>query len=548
MEFFSATNINMYIAIALSAINGVLLCFASYKFFQIIQLTGYKVKGYFLWLKDTKAKYLFRISMLAFLSVVCSVVCNVLFDMFDSNYLYSYIGLIFYFYFAIVFINNLYSAPKKVPLKYTARMSRLIVLLFLFVAGISFILIAVFTELGLHWQFFRVFKFSVLCLTPLLLPVLVPLVHLIMVPIEKLITQRYVFEAKIHLKKREDLIKIGITGSFGKTSTKYMLNSILSKKYNVCMTPHSFNTMVGVAKVVNDYLKPENQVLIAEMGARNVGDIKQLADFVSPKYAIITNIGSQHMLSFGSYENIEKTKYELIESLPEDGFAVFSGDNEGCCRLYEKCPTRKVLVNNTLNSKIHVDNIKVSTKGTSFTLIIEGEEHKFTTKLIGKHNVNNLLLCVAMALELGLTIDEIKDAVANLKPVPHRLEVSENNGITILDDSYNASVEGVEAALEVLSKFSNNRIVVTPGLVELGKLEKEENIKYGEKLAKVADYVIIVNQVNLDSIKQGLENKKFDKEKIFTVDTLKDAKTKLKDIVKEGDTVLFENDLPDNYI
>ncbi len=542
MAFFSADNINMYIAIALSVINGVLLCFASYKFFQIIQLTGYRVKGYFLWLKDTKAKYIFRIFMLAFLSVTCSFVSNVLFDMFDSNYLYSYIGLIFYFYFAIVFINNLYSAPKKVPLKNTARMSRLNVILFLFVAGISFILIAVFSE------FFPIFKFSVLCLTPLMLPVLVPLVHLIMVPVEKLIAQRYILEAKVHLKRRPELIKIGITGSYGKTSTKYMLNSILSKKYNVCMTPHSFNTMIGLSKVVNDYLAPENEILIAEMGARNVGDIKKLASFVNPKYAIITNIGSQHMLSFGSIENIEKTKYELIECLPEDGFAVFSGENEGSMRLYEKCPCEKVVVGDALNSKVRVSNVKISPQGTTFTIAVDGENYNMTTKLVGKHNVNNLLLCVAMALKLGLSMDEIKSAVAELKPVPHRLEIKENNGITILDDSYNASVEGVEAALDVLSKFKSNKIVITPGLVELGKIEKQENINFGEKMAKVADYVIIVNQVNMASIKQGLENKKYDPEKIICVDTLVDAKKKLQEIVKPGDTVLFENDLPDNYI
>ncbi len=542
MKFFEPTNINMYIAIGLSVINGVLLCFASYKFFQIIQQTGYKVKGYFLWLKDTKAKYIFRIFMLAFLSVICSFVCNVLFDMFDSNYLYSYIGLAFYFYFTIVFINNLYSAPKKVPLKNTARMSRLNIMLFLFVAGISFILIAVFSE------FLPIFKFSVLCLTPLILPILVPIVHLIMVPIEKMIAQRYLIEAKMHLKKRPDLIKIGITGSYGKTSTKYMLNSILSKKYNVCMTPHSFNTLIGVSKVVNDYLKPENEVLIAEMGARNVGDIKALTEFVNPKYAIITNIGSQHMLSFGSVENIEKTKYELIEGLDKEGYAVFFGENVGAHRLYEKCPLAKDVVGNVLNSKVHVENVKITSKGTTFTLIIDNEKHVFSTKLVGKHNVNNIMVCVAMALKLGLTIDEIKEGVAELKPVPHRLEIKQNKGLTILDDSYNASVEGVEAALEVLSKFPKNRIVVTPGLVELGLIEKEENIRFGEKIAKVADSVIIVNQINLESIKTGLENQKYDMKNVFTVDTLEDAKKKMQEFVKEGDTVLFENDLPDNYI
>ncbi len=543
MKFFSVSNVNMYIAIGLSLINGIILCFAAYKFFQIIQLAGYKVKGYFLWLKDTKAKYIFRIFMLAFLSVTCSFVCNVLFDIFNSNYLYSYIGLIFYFYFASVFIRNLYAAPKKVPLKYTHRMTRLNIALFVAVAGISFVFIAVFTE------FLPIFKFSILCLTPLLLPILVPLVHWIMVPFEALIAERYILEAKSHLKKRPDLIKIGITGSYGKTSTKYMLNSILSKKYNVCMTPHSFNTMTGVSKVINDYLRPENEVLIIEMGARNMGDIKALTEFTNPKYAIITNIGSQHMLSFGSVENIAKTKNELIEGLPKDGFALFFGENEGSYDLYKKCPVKKSVVGKVKESKLYIQKLKIDKEGTGFTLNIKGEEHKFNTKLIGKHNVNNLLLCVEMALELGLNIEEIKEAVSELKPIPHRLELKTNNQeVTILDDSYNASVEGAEAALEVLAKFGSNRIVVTPGLVELGHIEKQENINFGEKLAKVADYIIIVNKVNHDAIKEGIDKCGFDKEKVFAVDTLEEAKKKIKEIVKPGDTVLFENDLPDNYI
>jgi len=547
MKFFVASNINMYIALGLSILNGVALCFAAYKFFQIIQLTGYKVKGYFLWLRDTKAKYIFRITMLSFLSATASCVVNVLFQKFNSNFLFTYLGLIFYFFLTVVFIINLYSAPKKVPLKNTARMSRLNVFFGFVVATLTFFIIAFFYHI--IPMPYTPYAFSFLTLTPLLLPILVPIVHLMLVPLENAITGRYLFEAKLRLKKRPDLIKIGITGSYGKTSTKYMLNSILSKKYNVCMTPHSFNTLIGVSKVVNDYLKPENQVLIIEMGARNVGDIKDLVEFTNPKYAIITNIGSQHMLSFGSIENIEKTKYELIEGLPEDGYAVFFGENEGAYRLYQKCPVRKDVVGNVKESRIKVSRVRVGKKGTTFNLNIDGKDEHFSTHLVGKHNVNNLLLCVDMALELGLSVEEIKSAIEDLKPVPHRLELKENqNGITILDDSYNASVEGVEAALEVLSKFESNRIVVTPGLVELGKIEKEENFKFGEKIAKVADICIIVNRVNLESIKAGLESAKFDMTKVYCVDTLKEAKSKLQEIVKANDTVLFENDLPDNYI
>ncbi len=547
MTFFLATNVHMYIAIALSVLNGVLLSFASYKFFQMIQLTGYKVKGYFLWLRDTKAKYIFRISMLSLLSATCSCVVNVLFQNFNGNFIFGYAGLVFYIFFAIIFIRNLYSAPKKVPLKNTARMSRLNVVFAIAVAGISFGVVALaYTIIPPP---FTVYAFSFLTLVPLILPVLVPIVHMVMVPFETIITNRYLFEAKLRLKKRPDLIKIGITGSFGKTSTKYMLNAILSKKYNVCMTPHSFNTLIGVSKVVNDYLKPENEILIIEMGARNVGDIKEITDFTNPKYAIITNIGSQHMLSFGSAENIEKTKYELIEGLDKDGYAVFFGENEGAKRLYDKCPVKKSIVGKVEGSNIYISRIRINKKGTNFTLNIKGQEYKFTTALVGEHNVDNLLLCIDMALELGLTIEQVQEAVKELKAVPHRLELKENqNGITILDDSYNASVEGVEAALDVLSKFGSNRVVITPGLVELGKIEKEENFKFGQKIAKVADYVIIVNRVNLDSIKSGIESQGYDMSKVFTVDTLMEAKQKLQEIVKPNDTVLFENDLPDNYI
>lgn len=547
MKFFVANNINMYVALGLSIINGIVLCFAAYKFFQMIQLTGYKVKGYFLWLRDTKAKYVFRIVMLSFLGTTCTCVVSVLFHNFNNSFIFTYLGLIFYFFFAIVFIINLYSAPKKVPLKNTARMTRLNIIFTIIASIITFALISLLYSI--IPMPYTPYAFCVLPLTPLLLPVLVPVVHLALVPIENAITGRYYLEAKLKLKKRPDLIKIGITGSYGKTSTKYMLNAILSKKYNVCMTPHSFNTLIGVSKVVNDYLKSENEVLIIEMGARNVGDIKELTEFTNPKYAVITNIGSQHMLSFGSIANIEKTKNELIEGLPEDGYAVFFGENEGAYRLYEKCPVRKDVVGNVENSRIKASRIRVGKKRTSFVLTIDGKEEKFITKLVGKHNVNNLLLCVDMALELGLGIEDIKSAIAELKPIPHRLEIKENqNGITILDDSYNASVEGVEAALEVLSKFNSNRIVITPGLVELGHIEKEENYNFGEKISKVADYVIIVNRVNLEAIKSGLEKSNFDMSKVFCVDTLKEAKEKLREIVKPNDTVLFENDLPDNYI
>ena len=547
MSFFDVNNVHMYCAIVLSLINGVLMCFAAYKFFQIIQLSGYRIRGYFLWLRDTKARYVSRVVVLGLMSVLCSLVTNALFDIysiFQVDSLYSYLGLVFYFYFTIVFIQNLYSAPKKVPLKNTRRMTRLNIAMFIVSALFSFVVIAVSSE------FLDLLKFGGLCLVPMFLPLLVPFVHLIMVPFENTIINGHVARAKHKLKSYPNLIKIGITGSYGKTSTKYILNAILSQKYNVCMSPHSFNTNTGLSKVINNFLVEENEVLITEMGARSPGDIKQLVDIVKPKYAIITGVGSQHLLSFNTVENIIKTKYELIEALPEDGYAVFSGDNDIAYDMYKKCPVKKDVVGNSREeSEIKYTRLRVDKNGTHFTLQVGKESINCNTKLLGRHNVENIMLCVRMALELGLTLEEIKEGITNLKPVPHRLEMIKNDdGTIILDDSYNASVEGCEVALDVLSKFGNNKIVVTPGLVELGRKEKEENFNFGVKMTKVANKIIIVNKANLESIKAGIESTDFASENIYEAESLDKAKELLKTILKPGDAVLFENDLPDNYI
>ncbi len=542
MQFLSFSNINFYIAIVLSIINGILMCFASYKFFQIIQLSGYRLKGYFVWLKDTKAKYASRIILLGILSVFCVLVTNALFSVYHEKSLYSYFGLIFYFYFSIVFIVNLYQAPKKVALKYTKRMNRLNIAMFLFVAIISFFLIAVSTE------YLGFVSFSVVCLLPFLIPILVPVVHFLLLPLEKGIINRYVRKAKNKLKCFPNLIKVGITGSYGKTSTKYILNTILSEKYKVCMSPHSFNTNTGLSKVINDYLQYEDQVLIAEMGARRIGEIKELCNIIQPKYGIITGIGNQHLETFKNIDNILKTKNELIESLPSNGTAIFSADNDYCLKLYEKCNINKHAVGLKSNGKIKALNIVFDENGTKFDLVINKKTYNCSTSLVGEHNVKNILICSQMAKELGLTDEQIVEGITKLKPIPHRLEIIKTESNIILDDSYNASVEGSDVAFNVLNNIKGRKIVITPGLVELGDKEKEENIIFGKKLAKIANIVVIVNKVNFEAIKQGLDSEKFDDNNIYQAETLDKAKILIKDFIKQGDVILFENDLPDNYI
>lgn len=541
MEFFNLLNPNLYIAIAIAILNGVLLCFVAGKPFQMLQLSGYKLIGYNVWLKDTKTKFISRLVMLSFLSLIAVIVTNALFDGFGGGY-YSYLGLIFYIYFCVVFIINISKTPQKTPLKQTRRMNRLIATTFGIVCVLSFGLIA------LSIIFIPFLDYGIVVLTPMVLPFIVPFAHIVNYPMECHIRNKYIVKAKKKLQKMPNLIKIGITGSYGKTTTKHILNVILSKKYSVCMTPHSFNTPMGLTKVIIKYLKKDNEVLIAEMGARNVGDIKYLCDLVNPKHAIITSVASQHLATFGSLENISKTKNELVEAI-SDGYIVFNGDSQGALKLYDKCNKEKYMSSlSNRDAYCYIENVRVSSSGSSFTLCIDNKEIECTTKLLGKQFLEDIAMASAMAYKLGVSLADIQEAIKSLKPMAHRMEIINSNGLTILDNSYNSSVESSKCSLDVLSLFENkNKIIVTPGLVEMGTKEREVNVNFGEQIAQVCNSVIIVNKVNLDAIKQGLISQGFNEQNIYEAESLTQASDFLSKIAKSGDVVLFENDLPDNY-
>ncbi|MCL2540545.1 MAG: UDP-N-acetylmuramoyl-tripeptide--D-alanyl-D-alanine ligase [Firmicutes bacterium] len=546
MDFFDFTGLHFYIGLALSVFNGVLLCFMGYKFMQIIQLSGYKTKGYFYWLKDTHAKYIGRLFMLCAMSTAALIVTNICFsDPGVSDY-WRYIGLAFYFTFSIVFIYHLHNAPQKTPLKLTNRMNRAIGLLFFISAALTFGLITLSTYF-LDW-----FRFGAVALAPLSLPLTVPLVHWILKPVEKIINNGYVHQTKKKLGSMPALVKIGITGSLGKTSTKNFLDTILSEQYSVCATPLSYNTPMGVTKSVIQFLAPTHQVFICEMGARNVGDISQLCKIVEPGYGIITSIGNQHMATFKSLDNVQKAKGELAAAMPESGFMVFNGDNAGSMKIYNdtKCEKSFVSLNNK-KADAWASGIEITTEGTRFRLNFAagGGRVDCSTKLLGEHNITNILLCAVLAKKLGLSNEQIASGIGKLKSVEHRLElIKGSNGVVILDDTYNASVEGSERALGVMRLFdASKKIVVTPGLVELGSLERLENYNFGRKIAAVADVVIIVNKTNAQALESGLKDAGFDARKIHFAETLIKAREMLPGIVCEDAVVLFENDLPDNY-
>lgn len=544
MNFIDATNIHMYVAIAISVVNAILMWYVGYKFFQILQLSNYKTKPYFTWIKDTKGKYMSRVSMLSILTFALMMVTNVILDATNIDAFWSYFGLIFYFYLVIVFIVNAYSAPKKTPLKITNRMNRLKYSFIVLCSVVTFCIIWFFT------QFCSPVSYAAVALTPMLLPLMVLFVNWCLAPFEKWNYNRYIMQAKRKLKKYPELIKIGITGSFGKTSTKFILSTILSEKYSVCASPLSYNTPMGITKAIIQYLDFSHQVLIAEMGARYEGDIKELCELVQPQYGILTSVGEQHLQSFGNLEKIIQTKYELVESLPENGVIVFNGQNDICQKLYKQTNNvSKIICGFDDKFDVYADSIQTNKNGTHFALHIGDEKIVCSTMLLGEHNIENILCASALASKLGMTIDEIRNGISKLQPVEHRLQlINLQNGSTILDDSYNGSIDGAKRALQVLQMFDGEKVVVTPGLVELGAKEKQANIDFGEQIAEVADKVIIVNLSNAEYLKQGLENKSFEPSNIYQTDTLENAKVLLNKIAPNQSVILFYNDLPDNYL
>ena len=543
MDFFNFSNPDLYVSIIFSILNAVVLCYVSYKCLQVLQLSGYKFKGFGLWLRggtEKRGKYMLRLIALSIISMAFMLVFNTAIISIGLSHYWCYLGLLWYFFVCWLYIKKVFAAPKKTPLKPTHRMSRLIGALAVCSALITFALFYV----GL--QYIPYLSFSIFAISCALSPFLVCLCHLIMSPFENLNNGRYINNAKKKIQKNySNIIRIGITGSYGKTSCKYILATILKQKYNVCSSPNSFNTSLGLTSVVNHYLKPKHEVLIAEMGARKKGEIAFLCDIIRPQYAIITPIGPQHIATFSNVETIAKTKNELIKSLPENGFAVFLKDNEKCFELATNCNVDHAVVSATDQScNAFAKDVCLNENGMSFILCVENEQVHCSSPLLGEHNLQNILQCAALAKKLGLTMQQIANGISQLAVIPHRLQVIRNKDVTIIDNSYNSNPQSSKASLKCLEMFeSKNKIVVTPGLVELGDQEETFNEQFGRDLAKVANVVIVVNEANKAAISKGLG----DFENVFYAATLDEAKKILKEKITPQSVVLFENDLPDNY-
>ncbi|MBI5183108.1 MAG: UDP-N-acetylmuramoyl-tripeptide--D-alanyl-D-alanine ligase [Nitrospinae bacterium] len=453
------------------------------------------------------------------------------------------------------FIKWLFNNPKRLlgvrPLKspkkrlvFTARATRLLIVTLLLLSLMTYYLINLFTPILFLPAIFMIGVCA---------PLLLLLSNIVIYPLERTINNIYIRSAQKRLQEYNPKV-IAITGSYGKTSTKDILAHILSTRYKVLKTPGSFNTPMGICKVIRGELRPEHEIFIVEMGAREEGNIKELCDLVRPEIGVITAIEHQHLEMFKTIENIKKTKYELIDSLPPNGIAVFNNDNENCRSLADRTKEKRVLCYGVNENNKETDLIarEISTSSNGIYFMIQnskGEVVPYDCRLLGRHNVYNILASVIVASEFGMSLNEIAEAVKRLESTPHRLELIRGvGGVTIIDDAFNANPVGARMALEVLGEFKGGRkIMVTPGLVELGEKEYEENKQFGIAAAKVCDLVFLVGPKRTRPIFEGLSEAGFPEINIYTERSLKDTTERFKDILKSGDIVLFENDLPDTY-
>lgn len=509
---------------------------------HMLQQNSYRIPRYWRWLKNNMSSS-WRLVDVALLLLMCAP------TLLDPR-LASFIVAVA----CLVKVVMILKRKFKKPLVFTRRVWRIYTITGILSLGS---LLAVVLSIGNSNDALGYYNGVAVSLACLLLLCIfswavVILAVIILIPVEKAINRRYYNEARDILRSMPDLKIIGVTGSYGKTSTKHYLQRILSESYETLMTPGSYNTTMGVIRTVREMMKPYTQVFICEMGAKQNGDVKEICDLVHPYAGIVTAVGPMHLETFKSIDNVQSTKFELVDSLPSDGFAVVNDDFEYCAnRKVDNVECLRYAVANDDNAAYHAEDVVYSPEGTKFRMVgPEGLDLELSTKLVGECNISNLMAAAIVALRLGVPTEKIQYAVGRIEQVEHRLSIRRTPGaVTIIDDAFNSNPSGSKMALDVLKSFSadGKRIVVTPGMIELGDEQYRLNEEFGKRIADSADIAIVVSNYNRDAIVKGIRSTDFDEKNMYVTDSFAEAQKLLAGMMAPGDTILYENDLPDAF-
>ncbi|MTI88579.1 MAG: UDP-N-acetylmuramoyl-tripeptide--D-alanyl-D-alanine ligase [Balneolaceae bacterium] len=531
-------------------------------FLQVFQQLGYKHNEYWQWLKenwDTKVIP----SSLATLNVL--IFLMLWFDEWVYEHLTITSVSVFFFILSSYWFGSIkvYKADKvKKPLVFTPRVIRLTIPFVLgvalfpgFFSWLSFSGMIPYYQIPLPNYYAGLLSFDLLLLTfgwafgTILVPFLLFVASFLTRPVERYIQRGFKKQARRKLESMPELKVVAITGSYGKTSTKFMLRDLLKERFNVCSTPGSYNTPMGICKVINNDLEANHQVLILEMGARYEGNIQELCDIAQPDIAVITNVGVAHLETFGSKEVIATEKGTLVDNLLDGGVAVLNADDELVRLMGNNRPDIERIMTGLNEGEIRGSEISYDTSGMQFQVEINGNSETFKTKLLGAHNVQNLLLAIGVAHHFGIRLKTMALAASRIEPVEHRLELKRNGDLIVIDDAFNSNPVGARNAVEILGQFnSGNRIIITPGMIELGDIEYEENRKFGEAIARASlDLVILVGEERAQPILKGIEVANGEMQNVQVVNSLFEANDLVKEHASSGDIILYENDLPDVY-
>ena len=500
---------------------------------HILQLENYYISRYAKWMKRCIGK------VLSIKTIILLLIPSILIIASIKNNELLLAGLIIEILVLMYLIVSFKKQKEKKAFVVTARIRR--------VYTTYLVLFAILVALANMFNYKIVLPIANIC--AMFAYIFVIIVTVVNKPIEGYIRYGFCRKAKTKLKEIPGLKVIGVTGSYGKTSTKYVVNTILSQKYNTLMTPESYNTTMGVVRTINEKLTSMHQLFVCEMGAKYVGDIKEITDIVNPSYGIVTAIGPQHLDTFKNLDNVRKAKLELVDSLPDDGLAFVNWEDENIRN--SKITKNMVKFGLSKEADYYATNIDINERGSSFDVVIPGKEPiRIKTRLLGNLNILNIVGAVAIADKLGLTENEIKVGAKYIRPVPHRLELKQNpNGSIIIDDAYNSNIKGAKMALEVLKSFEHKkRILITPGIVDLGDKQSEINQELGRAAAESSDFIILVGASQAVPIYNGIKEKNYPESNIFIAKNLQEALSKMNEILTKDSVVLLENDLPDNYL
>jgi len=360
------------------------------------------------------------------------------------------------------------------------------------------------------------------------------LAYFISLFIEKMLFTGFKVKAQKKIEAMENLIVVGITASYGKTSIKNYIEHLLKAKYKTYATPRSVNTLGGVMKDVNDDLPDDTEVYVVEMGARGEGDIAEITTFVNPHYVVVGKIGPAHIEYFKTMENIRNTKMEILQTSrlkeawihesamvkPESNIHTFGEKANLDIRANVPAP------------KYVIEDVEATLNATSFTL----DDVRYSASILGAFNAMNLAAAVLVAKALGLNDEEIQKQLSTLKPVDHRLQRIDAGGKVILDDSFNGNIDGMMASFDLVSTYEGRKVVITPGLVEV---DDELNIQVAKKANEVFDVVVVTGDLNYAIFKEHV-----DADKLVKLVSKAEMETMLVEQTVPGDLILFANDAP----